>query len=155
MQVVVNFRSNKKFAILNNTVPHGTRITNVEFLDGDIINPELQYILYNPSVKIISKYCLKKYHNFTTYKQTFTHTLTPGTSRQITFRFCPDIIPRYLILYVKNRETEYETSDNKYNLVIDNINLRYRNVDGIFQSFTQEELYEMSLNNNLDLDFNN
>ena len=62
-------------------------------------------------------------------------------------------VPDYLLVYVKKQN--YPLQENDYHFHITNCNIVFDNFSGLLSTMTAEELYEMSYNNGLKLDWNN
>jgi hypothetical protein len=63
-------------------------------------------------------------------------------------------IPDYFMIFVKPLVSQYAYSDADYLLPITNINLQFNNFAGLMNSMTQEQLYHMSIQNGLEVDWN-
>jgi hypothetical protein len=60
-------------------------------------------------------------------------------------------IPDYLVIYVK--PLNYTASEGDWSLPITNISLNFDNFSGLLSTITQEQLYQMSVNNGIDMDW--
>ena len=77
----------------------------------------------------------------------YTSTGTTLLSQTITLPNIPD----YLLIYVKPQS--YLASEGDWSLPITNISLNFDNFSGLLSTITQEQLYQMSLHNGVDMDW--
>jgi hypothetical protein len=76
-----------------------------------------------------------------------TATATSLVSQTITLPNIPD----YLVIYVKPQT--YAVGDGDFSLPIANISLNFDNFSGLLSTISQEQLYQMSVNNGVDMDW--
>jgi hypothetical protein len=100
---------------------------------------------------------LKHFNSFHHYHEVYSNVLAPSASESVEtkYRLQLQTVPKYLLLWAKPLDAAYESTDNKYNLIIDKLDIMYGKMGGILANATAEDLYAISAKNNLSYDYNN
>ena len=103
----------------------------------------------------LPKVSITSYMEFPKYITNINNTNPTATSCDITSSTftCPSV-PDYLILYVKKMNYMYTSHENDYKFPISKVSIQFDNMVGICSTLTPEQLYQISYENGLKLDWN-
>lgn len=139
---------------------NGRNITAINYLNvggSGFSSSQISCTFLTPSFSIpLPSTSVVPYMEFPRYTQTFNSangilsgdTLSGQSSQTITLPCIPDLI----IIYAK--PTQYAATDADWYLPITQISVNFDNFSGLLSSLTPSELFAISSNNSLELDFN-
>lgn len=122
------------------------------------INPSVNVQYITPSLDLpLPAKSVVQYMEFPRYLQALTNvTIAAGsklTGHQSNTIVLPQI-PDALLIYCKPAQNTLTPADADFYLPITRISINFDNFAGILSSHTREQLYEMSVHNGLDMDYN-
>lgn len=152
VKIELTFRNDPRWALHSGSAENDTTFTNVSYRTK-FINPELYFIEMKPKKGYVQPTFMRQYFNFQNYITNHTVSLAPRSTTTLSKIIKPNVIPHFLLLFIKPTDSEYDFSDNKYNLVIDRLVIKYHQTDGILAEYNQEQLFHLCKKNALYLDY--
>jgi hypothetical protein len=142
--------------VLRTTTKGARTLTNIAYQTNPFPSSRIDCQFLSPSLDLpLPAKSQSPYMEFPRYVNNFTFTdavasgaSTVLNSQTITLPTIPDL----LIIYAK--PTSYLATDADYYYPITNINVNFDNYSGLLSSHTPSELYSMSVQNGLDMDWN-
>lgn len=156
IQLVMNF-SNASRSLRNASEADGNNriVSGVQFASNSPwVNPRLNVLFLTPSLGLrLPPKSIVPYFEYPRYISTPNTQVQPGQSltlqsQTITLSQIPDM----LLIYAKPQS--YDITEGDYYLPIDQISLNFDNFSGLLSSHTKQQLYNISHDNGLMLDYN-
>ena len=161
IQIVMNMvqpsLTNNAGRVIRSQNTNGRNITSISYLGNGFSASQISCVFLTPSLSIpLPSTSVVPYMEFPRYTQSFTASeaivsgayLSGQSSQTITLPCIPDLI----IIYAK--PTSYSATDADWYLPITQISVNFDNFSGLLSSLTPSELFSISANNSLQMDFN-
>jgi len=161
IQIVMNMLqpslTNTAGRVIRSQTTNGRTLNSISYLGNGFSASQVSCIFLTPSFAIaLPSTSVIPYMEFPRYTQAFTSTdpiasgatLSGQSSQTITLPCIPDLI----IIYAK--PTSYLATDADWYLPITQLSVNFDNFSGLLSSLTPSELFAISSNNSLQMDFN-
>lgn len=157
IQMVMNFQNATR--VVRNApladAGNSRTVSGVSFLNNNpFVNPRMNVLFLTPNLSLtLPPKSIVPYYEFPRYISTPGTAIAAGGSATLNSQTITlPQIPDYLLIYCK--PSSYTNTEGDYYFPITNISLNFDNFSGLMSSHTAEILYNISVKNGLDMDWN-
>ena len=159
IQVLCNIQGPQR--VIRSTIAGGVTISNIQYnttVSGSIggspfTGSKLNVIFLTPPPQLpVPDVSSVSWMEYPRYISSQYDALAPGASRVLNSQnFVLPCIPD--LLYIYARPSAYSTTEGDWHFPIKNFSLNFDNFSGLMSSYTQQQLYQQSVSNGLDMDY--
>lgn len=169
IQLVMNFQNpNKLLRTLPNQRPQGDPVSSTTLINqvsyrtsAPWVNPRLNCLFITPSLDLaLPPKSVVPYLEYPRYLSNFQNKTIPANSSDIlqSQTIVLPQIPDMLVIYCKAGSVNGNATNNPqfgdFYLPLDNITMNFDNYSGLLSSHTREQLYNITVDNGLEVDWN-